>query len=260
MTWNSIIGIVSSLALFLPIFFILISKLGTYRGFAVLLVYYSSAFIYNFFFEGYISVPVSFRQNWAITHNFLDVPMMIYFLTYFCTTKIFARRMKLAILSFLLFELIVIFITGYNINAVTIVLGPGLLLVFGISLFFFVRQVKITIKHGKAMGKALMISSVLFAYGCFIFLYLMYYVFKAHLDEFGKEKPQYKADTFLIYFIVTILSSLLMCAGIIIERRRIRKLSELKITRKELSSIYTETKRAAPYRTAMLDFDKEQWN
>jgi hypothetical protein len=51
-----------------------------------------------------------------------------------------------------------------------------------------------------------------------------------------------------------------MCIGLVIERKRIQKLQELKVTRKELSAIYTDTKRAAPLRTAMLDFDRDQWN
>ncbi len=50
------------------------------------------------------------------------------------------------------------------------------------------------------------------------------------------------------------------CIGLAIERKRIQKLQELKVTRKELSTIYTETKRAAPLRTAILDFDRDQWN
>jgi hypothetical protein len=79
----------------------------------------------------------------------------------------------------------------------------------------------------------------------------MYYVFKT----------PYVADTFLVYFLVSTLSSLLMCTGIIIERKRVQKLNELLQTRKELSELYKEeTKTAAPLRTAMLDFDKDQWN
>ena len=73
-------------------------------------------------------------------------------------------------------------------------------------------------------------------------------------------KTPYVADTFLVYFLVTTFSSLVMCAGIIVERKRIQKLSELKITRKELSDIYKDTSTSVPLRTVVLDFDKDQWN
>ncbi len=260
MTWNSVMGVVSSLALFLPIFFIVFLRLGRYRSFPALLIYYASALVYNFFTEGYVDATAGFTRFWGVTNNLMDIPLMLYFLTYFSTSRAFTQRMKMLILSFVVFEAIVVIVTGFTVNAITIILGPGLLIVFSICLFFFIRQAKMAIIHRKATGKALIVSAVLFAYGCFSFIYLMYYVFKAHLDEYGKVKAQYRADTFLVYFLVTTLSSILMCTGILIERKRIQKLNELKITRKELSSLYRETKTAAPYRTAMLDFDKDHWN
>ena len=260
MTWNSVMAIISSLALFLPVFFILVLRLGAYRSFPAMLVYYISALIYNCLTEGYIQAGPEVIRYWGLTNNLMDIPLILYFLTYFSTSRVFTQRMKIIIAAFIVFELVVISISGFNVDAITIILGPGLAIVFCFGLFFFIRQAKMAVIHRKATGKALIVSAVLFAYGCFSFIYLMYYVFKAHIDEFGRVKPQYRADTFLVYFIVTTLSSLLMCAGIIIERKRIQKLNELKITRKELSSIYRETKTAAPYRTAMLDFDKDHWN
>jgi hypothetical protein len=122
----------------------------------------------------------------------------------------------------------VIAIYGYNINAAIIVMTPGLLLVLGFSLMFFIHQAKITIIHQKAAGKALIIASLLFAYGGYSFIYVVYYLLKT----------PYKTDTFLVYFLITIFSSLLISAGIIFERRRVRELIELQTARKELKVIY----------------------
>lgn len=243
-------GFISSIALFLPIFFILALRLGGYRSFPALLIYYISVFIYNLLTERYIIAHTDIVHYWGITNNLLDVPLMLSFLTYFSTSPAFTRSMKITILAFVLFETIVITIKGLNVDALTIILGPGLLIVFGFCLSFFIRQTKITIMHRKATGKSLIAASLLFAYGCYTIIYLMYYVFKT----------PYVADTFLVYFLVATFSSLLMCAGIIIERKRVQKLNELKTTRKELSDIYKNANTAAPARVAMLDFDKEQWN
>ncbi|MGB3154693.1 MAG: hypothetical protein WBB06_08830 [Chitinophagaceae bacterium] len=250
MTWNSIMGFVSSFALFLPIIFILAFHFGRYSSFPVLLFYYSIVLVYNLMTEGYIKVNPNVVYYWGLSNNLLDVPLMLTFLTYFKTSSEFTRRLKITIGVFLLFEAILIFTLGFNVNTLTIILGPGLLIVFGICLFLFIRQTKITILHRKASGKALIATSLLFAYGCYAIIYLIYYVFKT---------PQV-ADTFLLYFWVVTFSSLLMCAGIIFERKRVLKLYEVKNTRKELSVIYKDTKKAAPVRAAMLDFDKEHWN
>ena len=55
------------------------------------------------------------------------------------------------------------------------------------------------------------------------------------------KNQQYRKDAELVYYVVSILSALLMSAGIIIENKRIKKLDELKNTRKELATIYGKT-------------------
>ena len=65
----------------------------------------------------------------------------------------------------MLFELVVVLTVGFNTKAVTIFLGPALLIVLAYCLHFFVRQTKIAIVNHKGMGKAVMAASLLFAYG-----------------------------------------------------------------------------------------------
>jgi hypothetical protein len=215
------------------------------------MIYYAAVFIYNLMTEGYIQADPAFIRYWGLTNNLLDVPLLLTFLIYFSTSASFTRRIKTIIFAFALFEAIVVLIFGFNVKAVTIILGPGIIIEIGLCLLFFIRQTKITILYRKAMGKALIAASLLFAYGCYGIIYLMYYIFKT----------QQVADTFLIYFLVVTISSFLLSAGIIIEQKRIRKLNEMKLTRKELSSIYAEEEKPISLtRTAMLDFDKEQWN
>ena len=249
MTWSSTIGLISSIALFLPVLFILVLKLGNYRTFPALMIYYFIVFGYNLLTLKYITPGETITHYWGIANNLLDTPLMLTFLTYFSTSAVVTRRMKRAIVLFLIFELLVILWKGTSVEAITIIMGPGLVTVIGFSLHFFVRQSKITIMHGKATGKAIIAASLVFAYGCYSIIYLMYYIFKT----------KHVADTFLIYFLVTTFSSLLLCAGIIIERKRVQKLNEVKTARKELAAIYKDTATPAPFRGPMLDFDKEPW-
>ena len=250
MTWNSAMGFISSIALFLPVFFILIFRLGAYRTFPALVCYYTIVFAYNLMTEGYIKASPDTIRYWSICNNLLDAPLMLLFLTYFSTSPAFTKKIKICIGLLVGFEITVVLLKGFTTDAITITLGPALLTIVLFCAFIFIRQTKITIMHQKATGKAIIAASLLFAYGCYTIIYLMYYVFKT----------PFIADTFLVYFWVATISSLLMCTGIIIERKRIQKLNELLQTRKELSDIYKDTKTAAPLRTAMLDFDKDQWN
>ena len=116
-------------------------------------------------------------------------------------------------------------------------LDPDYLLVLGFSLLFFIHQAKITIVHQKAAGKALIVASLLFAYGGYSFIYVVYYLLKT----------PYKTDTFLVYYLISIISSVLIAIGIMYERKRVRELMELQTARKELKVIYgrAEVKKTA---------------
>jgi hypothetical protein len=246
----SIMGLISSVALLLPILLIVTFRLSAYKSFPALFIYYLMVLGYNIVRANYLQVNPELINYWNTVNNFLDVPLMLYFLTYFSASPVFNRKMKQVILSIILFQVAVVGIFGFNDEAIAIFLGPGILTVFAFTLHFFVRQTKITITHQKAVGKAIITASLLFAYGCYGILYLMYYVLKT----------PYIADTFLVYFFVITLSSIGMAIGIIAESKRIRKLNELLQTRKELSVIYkNEAQPVRSIRTVALDFDKDPW-
>jgi hypothetical protein len=232
------------------VLFILLFKLSGYKTFPALLIYYISVFIYNLLSLKYINAGEDITRYWGITNNLLDAPLMLTFLTYFSTSAVLTKRMKLIIRLFMLFEVAILCWKGMTVTAITIIMGPGLLIVIGFCVHFFVKQSKIAMMNGKAMGKAVIAASLLFAYGCYVLIYVIYYLFKSTYIE----------HTFLIFFLVTTFSSLLLCAGIFIERKRIYKLNEAKIARKELADIYKDAIPARFSRGPMLDFDKDPWS
>ncbi len=228
MTWFQVVGIISTSALFLPVIFIFALRLSWYKSFPALIAYYTIMFIFNFLSLGIIGADKNFMNYYGILNNFLDAPLMLTFLTYFSKTASFRKKMQLVIPAFVLFEMIVILINGFNIQSAIIALGPGIILVLCFSGLFFIHQAKITIIHQKAAGKALMIAALLFAYCGYSFIYVVYYLIKT----------PHKVDAFLVYFIINLFSSLLISTGIILERKRVKHLTELLTARKELKVIY----------------------
>jgi hypothetical protein len=237
------------ISLAFPIILMIGLRLAAYRTFPALLLNLGFTLFYNLSLK-YINLSDGIVDNLNIWNNLMDAPLMLLFLTYFSTSPAFAKKMRYAVVLFILFELTVILAVGYNLHAITIIIGPGLAIVFAFCLHFFIRQTKITIMHRKASGKAIMAAALLFGYGSYTLIYVMYYVLKT----------PFVADTFLVYFLSVTFSSLLLSAGILIERKRIQKLNELKLTRKELSIIYKEHEKTTPFRTALLDLDKDKWN
>ncbi|HVT86698.1 MAG TPA: hypothetical protein VHD35_15950 [Chitinophagaceae bacterium] len=200
--------------------------------------------------ENYIYVHPEFKRIFGITNNLLELPLMFTFIAYFSFSAKFAKRLRYAVIAFILFELAIILIFGFNQNAMIIIMAPDLSLLLFFSVWFSLRQIKITIAQGKAIGRALMISSLLFAYGCYALIYVFYYIVKS----------EEVADIFTMYFIAVTFSSLILSAGLLIENKRIKKLEELKTIRRELNMVYDKSQ---PVTTVSLDpsvIEKEIWN
>ena len=252
MTLFKLMGLVSTFALALPLILLVTTKLAWYRSFPALFFYYLLILSFNFLLLGYIRIDGNFKHYLGVSCNLLDTPLILTFLLYFCKTLAFRKKLVIAILSFIAFEIIIVMIYGFNTKATTIILAPGLIISLVISLLFFIHQVKIAVVYHKAAGKAIMIASLLFAYVGYCFVYSVFYLIK----------PAFKDDAHLVFFLITIFSSIAMSAGIYLERKRVQQLIELQTTREELKAIYGEQtkKMAAPFEPAMLNFDKKQWN
>jgi hypothetical protein len=249
-----IMGLVSTVALALPVIALILSKLAWYRSFPALFVYYLLVLTYTAILMGYIEAGRDYRYFLGVLSNFLDTPLILLFLLYFSKTIYFWKKLQITAFVFVVFELIVIAMYGFNTKATTIVLAPGMILTLVISLLFFIHQVKISVVYHKAAGKAVMISAVLFAYVGYCFVYVVFYLMQ----------PVYKEDAQLVYFMITIVSSPAMCVGILLEKSRVKQLVELKTTREELKAIYQEeregSKMTAPKEAVILNFDKKQWS
>lgn len=253
MTLFNLMGLISTVALSLPIVVLLTTKLAWYRSFPALFFYYLFVLSYNLVLLGYFKIDGNFRYYHGVVNNLLDTPLMLSFLLYFSKTLAFRKKLLIAILGFVVFEIIIITMYGFNAKATTIILAPGLIITLVISLLFFMHQVKIAVVYHKATGKAIMVASLLFAYVGYCFVYSVFYLIQ----------PAFKDDAHLVFFLITIFSSIALSAGIFLERKRVHQLLELQTTREELKAIYGEQqvkKRANPFEAAALNFDKEQWN
>lgn len=229
MNWNHMMGYLSTLALFIPVALTITFKLYKCRSLLALMIYYLLAFGYNLLSEHIIVLPDSTVSNLGLVNNLLDAPLTLIYLLYFARSKFMKKGILYFLALMIIFEVVVVSVFGLSFKAITIIMGPGITGILFFSLRFFVQQIKTAVQNSKAMGKALMISSTLFSYGCFTLLYLLYYVF---------ETP-YVEDSFLVYFFVATFASLILSIGLVVERKRFQKLKELLVTRKELRMLYS---------------------
>ncbi len=235
MNWHSAIGILSTIALFTPVFIILATRLVRYKQYLPLFIYCILAFGFNLMTEHLVSVPKTIERYYGIINNLTDMPLMLSFLMFHIASSVQVKRMKILLVAFILFEIVLISLYGITIKTITLTMGPGLVIVFGFALYFFVYTVKRSFFHTKFVSKALMASAITFAYGCFFIIYLMHYVFTL------PDIP----NLFLIYYFITIIYCGVLSVGLYLESKRKRKLEELLLTRKELMRFFSDEKKPA---------------
>ncbi|HKC36125.1 MAG TPA: hypothetical protein VKB95_08685 [Chitinophagaceae bacterium] len=235
MNWHNAIGILSTLALFAPVFVIVATKLIRYKQYLPLFIYCVLAFGFNLMTEHVVDVPKTIERYYGIINNLTDMPLMLSFLLFQIPSSVQKKRMKILLAAFIVFEIALIIMFGITVKTITLTMGPGLLIVFGYSLYYFVYTVKRSFVHNKFVGKAIIASALTFAYGCFIIIYLMHYVFTL------QDIP----NLFLIYYFITIIYCGILSVGLLMEGRRKKKLYELLVIRRELMSFFSDEKKPA---------------
>lgn len=236
MNSHSLLGVISSIALLVPVALVLVFRLFSNRSFLALAICYFIVGVQNLMRLDIFGIPKPIYQSMSVADNILDAPLMLMFLTFFSTSALMTRRIRTCIYLFLAFEAIVLAGVGFNVKAVRIILGPDIVVIGTISFIFFLRYVRLSVSNAKSLGKAVMASSVFISYTIFSIVYIFYYLMR---------NKHYQGDAELIYYLISILSSMLMAIGIAIENKRFKKLDELRHTRKELATIYGEKKVAA---------------
>ena len=228
MNVSSILGILCAVAFIIPALIILSSRLLINISLIALVVYFLLVTTWTLMAEKVIIVDREVQRSLGIISNYLDVPLMLTSMLMFCTEKTKKRFIVTATIAFMAYELIILF--QYKLSSVSskYVLGPGIILILLFSLYFFMNNIKNTIVQGKGVGKTLMITSILFAYGSYFIVYLFTYV----------QKTSAKGDVFIIYYLTSIIFSAVMSAGLIWIKKRLREIKEVQITRRELNVFF----------------------
>jgi len=228
MNWYVFTGTVATVSMFVPALLILIFKLFNKFSLLILSVYYILTGFFNLMNQGLITVPGPFQNKVGVLFNYLDAPMMLMVLLFFCTERCKLNTINYSLALYGLYEVVIFYLFRLSPQSSVYVLGPGILLVLCYSIYLFFQQGKLTVMYGKGLGLTLMLVSILFSYGCFSFIYVLYYI----------KKTSALADVFLIYYIVLFISSVLLSLGIIWLHKRIRNINEVQVSRKELAHFF----------------------
>jgi hypothetical protein len=228
MNLNAVLGTLCAIAFLLPAIIILSSRLLINISLIALVVYFLLVTTCTLMGVEIIIVDKQIQRNLGIINNYLDVPLILTAMLMFCIEKTKRRFIATIIIAFTVYELVIFFQYKLSILSSKYIMGPGIVLVLAFSVYFFVNNIKNTIVQGKGVGKTLMITSILFAYGCYFIVYLFAYI----------QSTSDRKDVFIIYYLASIIFSGVMSAGLIWIKRRLREIKEVQTTRRELNVFF----------------------
>jgi hypothetical protein len=229
MNWVFVLNIIAVAAFFLPIAALLFTRLAFHKTFPLLLLYFIIAFIDNLLAGNFVVVSPELKKYIGITNNILDGPLVLGFMPYLCYTLRQKQLLKKMWLGIIGLTVVTVAITGFGVNAIRIVLGPSILLTIFFNYKFFIHYIRTTIRNPHAAtGKALISASLLFAYGAYLFIYILYYVMRSKNLE----------DAYMIYFLSSIFSAALISIGVLYEAKRYKRIKEVQVMRRELAILY----------------------
>lgn len=224
---NTLFGITSIICFALPVLAILYFRLYRHVSLIALMVYYILTILRCLGSSNIPPLP-DFKDTWEVLFYYIEVPLTLSALLFFCPAKGRQQKMQSLISFFIAYEVLVAVVYGFTPIASLYIMTPGLLVIVLYSLFLFLRQLNFTLLHGKNIGRVLMLGALLFSYSCYLFMFYAHFI-------------QAKADVSGIYnlhFLSSSIAAVIMSIGLFMMRHRIKELQELKVTRKELQMVF----------------------
>lgn len=230
MNWNAILGVVCVVSFTMPIVVVLYNRYYTHRSLIALLCYYILVFADNLFNENFVPGNPTICWTLSLIDNYAYPPLMLTALLFFCPSRKKQNKIRLLTLLFVIYEAVIIGVFGFTFNSVVFIAGAGVMIVLIYSFYLFVRQVKFSIFHRKNHGRVLMLAAIVFDCSCYSLIYFFNYI----------QKTPYQNDVFKLYYISSIVSSILMATGLQLMNKRMKELQAIRITRKELAMIFNQ--------------------
>ena len=200
----SIISHAAIICCFIPLLIIVYRKLQNEKAYLFTALYW--------LLNGLLNTPtlLGFGTNHALNleltllYNLLDAPVVL-LVFMFSTTGVNRKIIRWTLLAFLLFEASMIAWKGYNMTSSTIIIGAGTFFAIAFSIMKVMEYLQKMEHNSQENSMVFVYGSFLFDYGIFIVIYLFSYL--------GVGKNNFE-DTFMIYYISMLISTLLSSLGL----------------------------------------------
>ena len=204
------VSFISTFILLLPLITIFIKRTTWNKSFIPFAGCFILMFCIGLINNEYINFGEEVNDVFITTSIILQAPLILLFLNYFILNPELKKAIRVSLLTYLIGGAVFLVFKPINSQTIGLLLGAGLTLVLIYSLIIFLRQIKESIHSRRETGKAFMISAIVFAYACYLFIYLMTYIFNS----------TEKKEIIMLFQLATIVSTLLVSFGLLIDITR----------------------------------------
>jgi hypothetical protein len=206
---DDLIRTLSTFTLILPVLAIAFKRSMWHPTMVALLIYYIQFFFFSLITNGFVDIPGADESLVSFSHIIFDLPLVLLFMQYFTDDASVKTNIRYGLLAWVAMGILITAVNGLSGRTITLLMGPGLLLADIISMAFFVKYIKAGIRHKSETGKAFMAGSLVFLYGSYSLMFFIEYVLHAARD----------VEIYFLFQVSTIVSSLLMTIGILLNRK-----------------------------------------
>lgn len=206
MNTEQIFGIISIILLTITVILLIANRKEGGYSFLALAFYLAQIIFLNLISTGILRVSPGLASMLGIWNNILDAPLVLIFMLYLARTEKVRKTQLFSAGIFLVYALGLYMALGMNRTMLTLVIGPGLVLVSVFSFYFFVQFIQSATVDKKDIGKAFMSGGLVFTYLCFLLIYVLYYVMRS---------PHVK-DIYMIYYITFVALACALITGMYI--------------------------------------------
>jgi hypothetical protein len=201
---NPYISFVAIILCFIPFALVFWKKMNKEKVFLLICIYWSITGLINL--PDYL--PMSYKSqklqdNITLIDNILDTPLMV-LIFYFSSFGFKKNLLRWFLISFIVFEAVMIFWKGHNFASNTVIIGVGSVLTFGYSLWQLAEYFQKMEHSDLEKTMVYVYASFVFYFGIFLIIWVFNYL------NFQKETV---SENLFLYYLSIILATLITSIG-----------------------------------------------
>ncbi len=199
-----IVSVVAIVAYFVPLAIVLLKKLWQVTPFLLFALYWLLGGLVNLVDMEWLHAGKRAIEITTVIYNMVDMPAVMAILYFTTSTSAIRKFIVIALPSFIVVELVSVFMRGLNYEALKYTLAIGLLLVLTLIVWEIILYLQKVVHTSRERGLLFIYAALLFEYGTYVIIYIFDY-YLTHISS--------TVDNYLVYYVSSLIAIVIATCG-----------------------------------------------